>query len=853
MLKHIAGQKQHVVLSIIALLTSLTIYSTPITLNGPSSDWFVIMEGEKFDPGNDVQAQADVDLVGRGPIPTDGSSPEVVGGLYYQFDDNATPAILTDDEIAFRVRADDNVFKNGTGPYDGTIWIGMDVDADNDLDVFIQVKGNGKAGQSTLSVYEAGNGANTSPSTTTIGNGSTLLTFTDNVDLLIDTTLNIDGALAGGTPLGDVDQDGVPDQFVNFRVNFNDLANLINAYPLVDGTDTADNPLIGTLNGGAGFTKDQPVQYTIATSTNDNSFNSDVGGYDGRADDDVSFAEQGAFSPVIVYGNFSPNIVSDGGGDVAAINVISGQAEVTKVVATDADGDNITYSLAPESDYLLFDIDPLTGELSFKNPPAYNIGGNNEYVVKVIATDDATNSGSDEQEITITVLDGSVNLGGITYGQTLADSTVTSIVNDANGNPIPGTWTFDAPLTTPSVSDSNSTLYGLTFTPDDKKISPIHVMKPITIAPATLTVSAIANSKTYGDLDPTLAYSASGFVLGDTVADLTGSLSRDSGEDSGVYTINQGTLSNDNYTIEYPPADFTINKGTVTLSDIVATKITEGQTLGDALLSGVAEGVALTNVPGTWSFTDPSIVPTVADSGVTTFEITFTSDDLVNYDPVTALVTLEVESVTPVIGLNIDLSDSTLSFTVEEEIDVDYYEIYDFDTNEMIGKLMAGEGDYQLELPADVYQVIVKVVDKRGSSQNFFSDNNQTITTQYELQQGWNLISIPGDNGDVSELNALSTSGLWIWKDGMYTVTNKINAGEAFWVNVEQERTITISSEKSTKVLKLQTGWNLVGVVSNQRVPEEAMIVYSWKNIYTAIANEDDVLLQGVGYWIFSF
>src|SRR5690606_39988823 len=53
-----------------------------------------------------------------------------------------------------------------------------------------------------------------------------------------------------------------------------------------------------------------------------------------------------------------------------------------------------------------------------------------------------------------------------------------------------------------------------------------------TITPATLTVVADARSKVYGDADPTLTYTVTGFKLTDTAAGvLTGSLTRDAGED----------------------------------------------------------------------------------------------------------------------------------------------------------------------------------------------------------------------------------------------------------------------------------------------------------------------------------
>ncbi len=66
-----------------------------------------------------------------------------------------------------------------------------------------------------------------------------------------------------------------------------------------------------------------------------------------------------------------------------------------------------------------------------------------------------------------------------------------------------------------------------------------------TIDPATLDVTASALSKVYGSADPTLTFTDTGLVNGDTASVFTGSLSRAAGETvaGGPYAIGQGTLS----------------------------------------------------------------------------------------------------------------------------------------------------------------------------------------------------------------------------------------------------------------------------------------------------------------------
>ena len=103
-----------------------------------------------------------------------------------------------------------------------------------------------------------------------------------------------------------------------------------------------------------------------------------------------------------------------------------------------------------------------------------------------------------------------------------------------------------------------------------------YVGADLTIGAKTVTVTAAAKSKTYGDADPALTYtSAPALVTGDS---FSGSLSRSPGENVGTYAINQGTLAlNGNYTLTYISADLTIGAKTVTV-----TAAAKSKTYGDA-------------------------------------------------------------------------------------------------------------------------------------------------------------------------------------------------------------------------------------------------------------------------------
>ncbi|WP_198315817.1 MBG domain-containing protein [Chitinophaga tropicalis] len=98
----------------------------------------------------------------------------------------------------------------------------------------------------------------------------------------------------------------------------------------------------------------------------------------------------------------------------------------------------------------------------------------------------------------------------------------------------------------------------------------------LTIGTKTVTVTADAQNKTYGDADPTFTYTVTpALVMGDS---FTGVLGRTAGENIGTYAIHQNTLAlNSNYVLNYTSADLTIAKKTV-----VVTANAQSKTYGDA-------------------------------------------------------------------------------------------------------------------------------------------------------------------------------------------------------------------------------------------------------------------------------
>jgi MBG domain (YGX type)/Bacterial Ig-like domain (group 3)/YDG domain len=120
------------------------------------------------------------------------------------------------------------------------------------------------------------------------------------------------------------------------------------------------------------------------------------------------------------------------------------------------------------------------------------------------------------------------------------------------------------------------------------------------VHPAPLTITANAQSKQYGQADPTLTYTTAGFQFSDTPATvLTGTLARAAGEGvaGSPYAITQGTLvSNANYTIAFTGNSLTITPAPLTITANAQTK-QYGQ--ADPTLTYTTAGFQFSDTPAT--------------------------------------------------------------------------------------------------------------------------------------------------------------------------------------------------------------------------------------------------------------
>ena len=175
-----------------------------------------------------------------------------------------------------RLAADSN-----PGGLNVVAWVGMDVNLDGKIDLFA-----GAFEGATIGFYPAGNGANISPSTTSIVSSPpysevtvTPLNFNfAPVTLTNDpvcTNTNIDGGSGGGT--------NHTDHFVSMKFAFSSLVSAVSTM---------------SLPGVSSFNQNSLLQYVVATSNQKNCLNQGLNGMSGGTSSTSSFASLGLYTPV---------------------------------------------------------------------------------------------------------------------------------------------------------------------------------------------------------------------------------------------------------------------------------------------------------------------------------------------------------------------------------------------------------------------------------------------------------------------------------------------------------------------------------------------------------------------------
>ena len=169
----------------------------------------------------------------------------------------------------------------------------------------------------------------------------------------------------------------------------------------------------------------------------------------------------------------------------------------------------------------------------------------------------------------------------ITVGQTLANSTISGTATTEDFGAVAGSFTWNSPTTAPTVSDSQTTAYAVTFTPTDpnhSKTGSGTVKLTVNGKAITPTVTPSKASATYGDSGwntlPTLTVTGDSKTL-TSGTDYTAAWSPASVSGAGTYTVTV-TLKG-NYSGSQT-ATYTVNKKTIT----VTPTANQSKTYGDS-------------------------------------------------------------------------------------------------------------------------------------------------------------------------------------------------------------------------------------------------------------------------------
>lgn len=202
---------------------------------------------------------------------------------------------------------------------------------------------------------------------------------------------------------------------------------------------------------------------------------------------------------------------------------------------------------------------------------------------------------------------------------------------------------------------------------------------------------------------------------------------------------------------------------------------------------------------------------------------------------------------TPALGVALEQTGTLVEWSVEEEISVDFYQLIDAEGNVIAVIYADGSETYSITLDSDV-EVKLVVVDKNGKASNPYSpDKGNEVEGNYSLTEGWNLISVPGENADLSAIEAATIGTLWGWDGSKYVETDAQAAYTGIWVYSDKAQTVSATATKSVTTLELQPGWTLAGPANTVKVPE-TVTVFEWNGTYTPTVSLDN----GKGYWFFA-
>ena len=225
----------------------------------------------------------------------------------------------------------------------------------------------------------------------------------------------------------------------------------------------------------------------------------------------------------------------------------------------------------------------------------------------------------------------------ITYGQTLASSTLSGGSAVSGSTSVLGSFGFTNPSSAPGAGTQSESV---TFSPaDSTAYNSVTTNISVQVNKATPSVTwPTASAIAYGQTLTSSTLSGGSSVSGNTPVPGTFAFTTPSTAPSAG-TQSESVTFTPNDSTDYASATSTVsvlvNKATLTVTWPTASAITYGQPLSSSTLSGGSASVA-----GTFTFTNPATVPT---AGTQSVSVTFTPADTTDYNSVTSSSAVSVQ------------------------------------------------------------------------------------------------------------------------------------------------------------------------------------------------------------------
>lgn len=491
----------------------------------------------------------------------------------------------------------DNVLVDGVAPSGYTVTIDQDpIEASNESEVSFTFTGAEVGANFNYTFSSSGGGTNVS------GSG-TIISTTDQI-----AGIDLSG-LEGGTVTLSVDL--VDDAGNTGNPVTATAVKKINQAPTASGVEINGSPIIGEQLTGT---------YTFLDTDGDVESGSTYIWY--RSDDSSGSGKSeisGAVSTVYTVqesdlGKFISFEVTPNDGTATGTAVESPLLEPVKLIQ------NITFPSISEKTYgdLVFTLGDaqtdqgLTVLYSAADPTLVEITGNQATVLKTGTTTITATQDGDTQvaaatpvQQTLVIQNATVTISAEDSSKIYGDADPTFTVNYSgfvNGD---DETSLEGTLIITRQQGESVGNYSITpsgYTSDRYNIS--YRDGNFEIQQRMLTINAeLDQHKIYGQDEPQLGYSVTGFVNGDDQSMMVGNLSREPGEDAGLYAISIGTLSaGNNYGLQLEDSEFEILKAD---QEIVWNQELSFGCSSESQVALIAESSF--GLPVTYTVADPSI------------------------------------------------------------------------------------------------------------------------------------------------------------------------------------------------------------------------------------------------------